>query len=45
MEDPALFLNNNQTTAEGFLPLSPIGESKKRPLFFLIKCDYLPRQA
>ncbi len=35
MEDPALFLDNNETTAEGFLPLSPIGESAQRTHAFV----------
>ena len=30
MEDPSLFLDNNETTAEGFLPLSSVGESAQR---------------
>ena len=35
MEDPSLFLNNNQTTPDGFLPLSPIGESAQRTHAFV----------
>jgi alpha-galactosidase len=30
MEDPSLFLSNNKSTAEGLLPLSPVGESAQR---------------
>ena len=36
MEDPSLFLDNNQTTEDGFLPLSPVGESAQRTHAFFV---------
>ena len=30
VEDPSVFLDNNETTSEGFLPLSPVGQSLQR---------------
>ena len=37
MEDPSLFLNNNETTQDGYLPLSPIGESAQRTHKFFVE--------
>jgi hypothetical protein len=37
MEDPSLFLNNNETTLDGYLPLSPIGESAQRTHKFFVE--------
>lgn len=36
MEDPSVFLNCNKTTADGFLPLSPVGESAQRAHAFFV---------
>lgn len=36
MEDPSLFLDNNETTDDGFLPLSPVGESAQRTHAFFV---------